>query len=154
MVAFYLAAGFPWTAALAAEQYGNWIVQASGRFVAAFTSDRQGSTLGVGCDGRECIFYVDNGPVCEDGAEYFGLLNAASGAAHVTFECKSLANSPAGTHVYAATRFELLEEAVRTQSIVSIVLPLADGTFRVTRFDAGGYAGAEAAMRALLRPRK
>jgi len=135
---------------VAAERYGNWEVQAIGRFVEAVTPDRQGATLALACDGQACVFYIDNDTICVDGSEYLVLLNAASGAAHVTLECKAVANSRGRTHVFAFSSGESIEEAVATQSIVSIAFPMADGSFRVSRFDTSGYAGAVAAMKALL----
>jgi len=135
---------------VAAERYGNWAVQSIGRFVEAVTSDRQGATLALACDGQACVFYIDNDTTCLDGTEYLVLLNAASGAAHVTLECKAVANSRGRTHVFAFASGESIEEAVATQSIVSIAFPMADGSFRVSRFDTSGYDGAVAAMRALL----
>jgi hypothetical protein len=134
----------------AAERYGNWVVQSIGRFVEAVTADQQGATLALACDGRTCVFYIDNDTSCIDGTEYFVLLNAPSGAAHVTLECRAVANSRGRTHVFAFAGGESIEEAVATQSIVSIAFPMADGSFRVSRFDTSGYAGAVAAMRALL----
>lgn len=68
----------------------------------------------------------------------------------MTLICKKLELRATTRHVYMVSSFENVETAAKTEAVLGLAAPMADGSFKVTRFNTTGYSRATTALRAAL----
>lgn len=131
------------------QYFGEWAVgeldKKSGMF--AGTGNDSGGLLSQYCylSSQDCYWTMSNGSTkCEDEESYPAMVNADGGAFHIDMYCYKAAS---GVARMAFKNFSLIDGAIKKSKSVSIVVPLAGGGFRVTRFLLNGADAAIATMR-------
>lgn len=111
-------------------------------FYYAATINSSGHMLGQYCyfaDGS-CVYLMAMNTQCESGSQYPAIINSDSGSAHATVLCS---HSYEQQHIVFIYPFDDVDRIVRQATNIGVVIPMADGQFRVSRF---GLAGSNYAL--------
>lgn len=77
---------------------------------------------------------------CDKGSRYPVLVNSISGSFVTEVYCNGVLDI--GIYQYVFTDFKTLDSAVRKGTLIGFAVPLADGRFKVVRFDLTGSVAA------------
>lgn len=79
--------------------------------------------------------------------KYAVLINSIRGASHQTVTCKEFNKS----NFYVIDNFDLIDKSIVGGQTIGIAFPMADGTFKVSRFSLSGASQAVQGMVARLK---
>jgi len=125
------------------REYRDWRIERSSAFVAALTTNDDGSLFGLLC-GKSCSYYLNTGQSCDVGTDYPGLLSAAQGSIPLTLRCLHVKEE--GEEYSILLIDEDLSEALEGASQIGVVVPLENGRFHVSRFSMAGAVEAQRDM--------
>ncbi|WP_292979358.1 hypothetical protein [Nitrosomonas sp.] len=131
-----------------AQTNGSWIAETESKhFLYAATVNDSGALLGQYCFPGEgsCIWLVGMEIPCNKDDKYHGLANSDIGAQPLELLCDTQLDN--GLYRYVFTDFKAVDTIVRRDRRLGIAIPLADGQFRVVRFDLEGATRALDTMR-------
>lgn len=114
----------------------------------AYTYNRAGRLIGQYCypDKDACVYLLNIGVVCTKGHKYEALINSDQGSASVELVCSS--NKVLGGNVMGFTDFDTIDSIVQMAHKIGIAVGMAQGRFRVERFDLAGSKKTIAEMHA------
>lgn len=131
-----------------AQANEGWVVEMESKhFLYAVTMNDSGALLGQYCfpDEGSCIWLVGMEIPCNKDDRYHGLANSDVGAQPLELLCDTQLDN--GLYRYVFTDFKAVDAIVRRDSRLGIAIPLADGQFRVVRFNLEGSTRALDRMR-------
>lgn len=135
-----------YAAATNQAQSKDWVwslsPDADGMYYAG-TENSVGNVLGLFCysnePGDNCFYATQLGSTCVHKHTHTAILNSEDGAAPVTLTCGTNNN-------FSIAPFDTVSSAVRGKSVLSIAIPLDDGSFTVSRFSLKGSTAAITGM--------
>jgi len=119
------------------SQVEDWIVDLSGSYSEAFTTNDSNSVLGIYCMDR-CMAYVDPNINCDVNGKYSIFVNAAAGAVVVDATCVHLRDR----QIRVLDKLDLILEQSRAGERIGFAFALRDGSFKVVRFSMNGSSPA------------
>jgi hypothetical protein len=128
--------------------FGTWTVgtTTNGEYVYAATANDSGNVFGQYCSPSDetCYWLLRLNLTCKIGDSYPLLVNADSGAIHLSVYCFNKLND--SMFQYAMTDFDKTNVMIRGNSRIGFAFPLQSDQFRVIRFDLGGAIAAVNSM--------
>ena len=120
----------------------DWVFQKQGNGTAeAWTVNESGSQLGVVCyrKGSCLAYFVSDSGSCDDGSKYPALMNAGSGALSLSTVCRKIeTDSGKARFVLVINEFDPVLDSMLKDHNMGIVIPMANGMFKVARFSLEG----------------
>lgn len=128
----------------ATERFGAWQVGVDGDGHAyAGTELPTGQLLSQYCGAAGCLWILGGRSSCQMGTRYPVLANALTASTTFQVQCGGEA---VGLHGYFFVDYDAIDRFIRAHAtpggVVGFAMPLADGAFRVLRFDLTGAAAA------------
>lgn len=129
---------------LAAEKLtlGDWVVQPTPNSIEASTSTEE-TSFGLYCQADQCMFYLHDTLLCQQGARSPILMSGIGNAASLNIQCTQIN----GVLFQILEPFNTVFDELKKGGLVSFAVPLQNGSFGVSRFSLNGAT--EAVRRAL-----
>ncbi len=119
----------------------------------AVTGNDSGSTFGLMCTSIDCNYYMTTDVACTPGSKYPALINFDESVDKITLGCRSWKHD-GGTQVNIIWLdfSKELHAGLSSATETSVTFPMADGSFKVMKFNLSGYSQAVQRVFARMKP--
>jgi hypothetical protein len=135
------------------KEQGAWMSQFKSGLGEAVTGNDSGSTFGLMCTSLDCNYYITTDVTCTPGSTYPALINFDEAVDKILLGCRAWKHENGSQSNIIWLEFsKSLNVGLSGASETSITFPMANGSFKIMKFNLSGYSSAVQRVIARMNP--